>query len=96
MILLNYKIILKIISKEVFDLLSRFKKYCNEKMLKSVSFVITRADHISTKKGDTQLIVLVLLLAVVAVAVTLFKNTFMTLLGDAMNRLTQTFNNLFG
>lgn len=51
---------------------------------------------LKAQKGDTQLIVLVLLLAVVAVAVVLFQDTFMGILKNALNNLKDIMNNLFG
>lgn len=73
----------------------KLKTKANEASLRLASSLMASPSKVKNIKGDTQLVVLVLLLMVVAVAIMFFREQFFEILNQAMKNLKDTFNNLF-
>lgn len=71
---------------------SKAKQECNKLMVNAINV----SNTVSNKKGDVNIIVIIGLLLIAAVALLVFQNFFLDLLDDAIDNISRTFSNIFG
>lgn len=77
-------------------MLKKFKNKMNDISLQFYTRAVAKKAGTLNKKGEVNLIVILLLIAFAAAMVVLFRNTFQTILTDALNTLKDKISNLFG